>query len=83
MNSRAKFRCVQVRKTVSTGGWGNPPGQHDADYVEFQAVQGPENVFWSKWTPSGMLQMTITNPDLFDSFVAGKDYYLDISPVEE
>lgn len=37
---------------------------------------------WSKWTPSGELTMTITNPAALDVLHVGKDYFLDITPVE-
>ncbi len=83
MNTRAKFRCTEARRTVSTGAWGPAPGIADAVYVVFNACIGPGNEGWSKWTPSGEVRMNITNPALLDAFVVGKDYYLDISLVED
>jgi hypothetical protein len=81
MNTISKFRCTEVRKTISVGSWG-PAKLADAVYVTFNAVMGKENEAWSKFTPSGQLTMLITNPDLLDAFEVGKDYYLTVSPVE-
>lgn len=35
-----------------------------------------ENKSWSKYTPSGKLVMTITNPEAFEQFKPGQSYYL-------
>lgn len=60
-------------------------GEKSQETVQLQAVtSGSEddpNKSWSKWTPSGQLQMTITNPAVFGAFVEGEEYYLDFSPV--
>ena len=37
---------------------------------------------WSKWTPNGELTMTITNPDAIKHLAVGRDYFLDLTPVE-
>ncbi len=73
---RAKFRCDRAEKFFS--------GEDECVSVDFDAVidDGPENASWSKWTPSGQLQMTISNPRLVDHFVVGKQYFLDITEVE-
>ena len=41
--------------------------------VQLQAVYGDseENKTWSKWTPSGSLQLSVTNPAVFGEFVPG------------
>jgi len=73
---RAKFKCERVEKGFS--------GDDPYVSVHFGAVidDGPENKSWSKWTPSGQLQMTISNPNLIDHFVPGKEYFLDITEAE-
>jgi hypothetical protein len=43
---------------------------------------GEVNKSWSKWTPSGHLQITITNPDAIDQFEKGKAYFLDFTPAD-
>ena len=39
------------------------------------------NKSWSKWTPSGTLELTITNPEAFNQFAVGQDYFVDFTPV--
>lgn len=43
---------------------------------------GKANREWSRWTPSGQLTMSVTNPAAFDQFVEGKEYYIDFMLVE-
>lgn len=40
------------------------------------------NKQWSKWTPSGELQLTITNPAVFPDLVLGRTFFVDFTPVE-
>jgi hypothetical protein len=80
---RAKFRCTEKTSRTSTGGYGpTPPQPVDTEEVKLQAVMGDENKEWSKWTPSGLLTMSITNPEALAQFEVGKDYFLDFTPVE-
>lgn len=76
MNVRAKFKCQSVVK--------HPEPAHDGGFVavSFHAVygEGKENKEWSKYTPSGNLTMSITNPDAFGWFEEGKEYFLDLTP---
>ena len=46
--------------------------------VNLQAVygDGDANKEWSKYTPSGNIKINITNPDAFNQFEVGKDYYV-------
>ena len=50
--------------------------------MKLQALAGPGNEEWSKWTPSGELSMSITNPAAIAEFEVGKDYYLDFTPCD-
>ena len=52
--------------------------------VEFTAVTADmkDCASWSKATPSGKLEMTITNPAAMEGLKVGKDYFLDLTPVE-
>ncbi|WP_164830340.1 hypothetical protein [Sinorhizobium medicae] len=43
---------------------------------------GKANESWSKHTPSGKIEMNITNPDAIDAFDVGKAYFVDFTPVE-
>jgi hypothetical protein len=74
---RAKFKCERADKY--------PMGEDHQVEVNFHAVYGEDgsaNASWSKWTPSGQLSMTISNPNLVDHFEVGKEYYLDIKEAE-
>lgn len=51
--------------------------------VHMNAVSGEDNKSWSKWTPSGNLSISITNPEASKQFEVGKSYYLDFSPVPD
>ncbi len=75
MSVRAKFKCHS--KKVSEGE--NPQAQLTffASYGE-----GADNRDWSKWTPSGSLNMSITNPAAFNWFEEGKEYYLDFTEAQ-
>lgn len=35
------------------------------------------NYSWSKWTPSGSIELTITNPLAYEQFKPGKTYFVD------
>lgn len=72
---RAKFRCQQI--VVS----------ETSQTITLGAVEsGAGNADWSKWTPSGKLEFTVTNPAVFGFYVPGKSYYIDMTefvPVED
>lgn len=40
-----------------------------------------ENNTFAKFSPSGMLSLTIANPALLDQFIEGETYYLDFTRV--
>jgi len=42
----------------------------------------PNHAFW-KATPTGNLEMTISNPAVFGFFVPQRSYWLDFTPVEK
>ena len=46
------------------------------------AANGPMNEAWSAATPAGTLSMTVTRPEAAAALVAGRDYWIDISPAE-
>jgi len=41
-----------------------------------------ENATWSKYTPSGDVRLTITNPAAIDAFELGKSYFVDFTPAD-
>ena len=72
MNVRAKFKVESV--TLHTFG----------EIIKMNAVcydGTEENASFSKYTPTGSYEMTVTNEALFGHFKPGEDYYLDFTPV--
>lgn len=41
-----------------------------------------ENKSFSLWTPSGKIEMHITNPDCIGFFEAGKEYYVEFKQAD-
>ena len=62
----------------------NPDGSTGSELVKLRAVYGdsPENKEWSKFTPSGELSITITNPDAYGKLSNGHEFYIDFTPAE-
>lgn len=83
MSVKAKFTCTSVEPHT------NKEGQTEGKSIGMSAVvaygadgnRKDENESWSKWTPSGTLQIYITNPDAFEQFEQGKEYYLTFDEV--
>lgn len=73
MTVRAKFKCHSKEMREQ--------GAEQVAALTFYASygEGKDNKDWSKWTPSGTLTMTISNPAAFEWFEPGKEYYLDFS----
>jgi hypothetical protein len=76
MAVKARFKCDHII-----------PGDSEAEssktiYMS-PVTTGPGNESYSKWTPSGGLNMCITNPDAFSQFEAGKVYDILITPTVE
>lgn len=49
--------------------------------VKLHAVTDKRNEGWSKYTPSGSLELNISNPAAMDQLKLGACYYVDISEV--
>jgi hypothetical protein len=65
---RARFRVSHVTL------------HEDSGQVHMDAAHGPGNEDWSKYTPSGTVDMVITNVDALACFVPGQEYFLDFTP---
>lgn len=73
MPTRAKFRCNSVEQFTA-----------DLRTYKFSAVIDnltAENERYHRYTPSGMLQISVDNPAV--SFDLGRSYYLDFTPADE
>lgn len=77
MTVRAKFQCTfETHKK-----WGAEDSQATRSY-EFMALydpETPEDQRYAKATPTGNLTIQVDNPNV--TFEPGKQYYLDITPV--
>ena len=53
--------------------------------VKLMAVygNGEENKQWSKYTPCGNISISITNPDAYDQFSVGLEYFVNFEKVEK
>jgi len=73
MTVRAKMRCSKVKEVHS-------------ELFELQLVavadSSGENASWSKYTPSGEINLNVTNVDAVKQFEVGKSYYIDFTPAE-
>ena len=70
--TRCKFKAESV--TTFEGG---------ASVELFPVHSGsPENEKFYQYTPGGKLSLQVLNPETARQFVPGKEYYIDITPVE-
>lgn len=74
---RAKMRCTEIAQTTSSYGAGPKPVEHTR--VKLTCLAGPGNEEWSKYTPSGSVEMSITNPSASSAFEVGQDYFVDFA----
>ncbi len=73
----AKFRVIS---RTESAGYANEPGKTQ-ESVKLMAAAGPENENWSKWTPSGTIDMTITNKAALDQFLVGEYVMVTFEPI--
>lgn len=72
---RAKFKLISITQ-YGAESWN----------LKFDAVHETdteENKRFTKYTPSGTLEMRCTNPSVMKNLEIGKYYYLDFSPAPE
>jgi len=75
---RAKFRVNAIRNVAAYNS-----STHETTFVELVPAAGDANKTWSKWTPSGKLEMQINNPEALKQFELGACYFLDFTPAPE
>lgn len=71
---RAKFRVTAIKSTV-----GYNTAQKELSHVTLNPVTDDANKSWSKWTPTGQLEMQINNPAALEQFKLGQCYFLDFT----
>jgi len=74
MRVQAMFKCES--KAVAT--W--DPAQWIITFRATNKSDG-DNMDWSKWTPTGSISMTVTNPEAVAAFEVGSFYRLSFDAV--
>ncbi len=75
MALRLKMRLGSVTETAA-----QPPNT-SLSYTLHAVYDSPENEAWSKYTPSGVLSFTVTNPSA-EPLRNGAEYFVTLEPVE-
>ena len=70
MGVRAKFYVESVALSADQG------QKESTNNVVLKAAMGDDNKEWTKWTPSGSIQMQINNPAAVEQFKPGQ--YVDV-----
>lgn len=69
--------CVNSVKRHADGN-----GDITQEEIQMSAVYGADgtaNKQWSKWTPSGSLSFTVSNPEAFGKVLPGQFIFVDLS----
>jgi len=75
---RAKFIIESVQGTESS----QVLKMRAVTHKPFDEDGNSEDNSFAKWTPSGSLEMTITNPAVLSQLVPGDAYYLDFTKAD-
>ena len=81
--TRAKMRCDRVEKNAH-GYWQERSGtpREEVTLYPVQDDGTPENDRFHGATPAGEMRLSIDNPSVHGFFVAGREYYVDVTPAE-
>lgn len=71
---RCKMVCTEKAERFNQ--WNQQAGKDNVT-VKLTAANGPQNQTWSKYTPSGGIELQITNPEAFEQFKLGQAYFVD------
>lgn len=79
---RAKFRVhnISTHELPSADGTKTKYSERVQMSPVYSSDPESENYTFSKATPSGAIELNITNPDAFGAFVEGQEYYIDFTP---
>jgi hypothetical protein len=78
---RAKFTVMsRIEQYSHFNQDGKPATQHTVTLAPVYSTTGENKHFWDA-TPSGKLEMTLTNKDAHKWFPVGGEFYLDFIPV--
>jgi hypothetical protein len=73
MSVRCKFVCQSIQDN------GTPESKRVTFGTQYDTTI-PEDQRFTRWTPTGVLDVVIDNPAAVAELVVGKAYYLDLSP---
>ncbi len=78
MSIVAKFKCNSVSDHKGSDG----EKAYETVYLSAVYSEDPahENYSWSKLTPAGQLNLSISNPAAFGAFETGREYLVTIAP---
>lgn len=95
MSVRAKFKVQRYESTLSERTTketqGRPVGEQVRQIVEMRTIvlspvydpnPGSENHEFWQYTPSGEIKLGTINPEAWQQFEIGKEYYVDFSPAD-
>lgn len=71
MSIQAKLQCTNLMQAVN----------QESPVLTAVTATSEENKRWAKYTPSGRLELTITNPAAFGFFEPGDEYLVTIEKV--
>lgn len=74
---RCKMICTE--KLIRSSQYGVNMPAKESESVMLQAVAGEPNKTWSKYTPSGKIELQINNPAAFEQFKLGQAYFVDFT----
>ena len=81
MLMRAKF-VVPVGGVVKVGDTTENISMMAVTSKPFDKDGNSEDNSFARWTPSGKLEISITNPELIGQIKEGQAFYLDFTPAE-
>ena len=83
MNVKARFICTEIKHVLTQSQPNTNTAFANLTFVPVFGSygDGEVNKSWAKYTPSGKLEMAVTNPDAIAAFELGKVYELTFEPV--
>lgn len=75
MRAKMRLNYIDRRHQGTEVLYFNPVARSD----QYPADGSDENNTYAKFSPSGMLSLTVSNPALLGKFTEGEEYYLDFT----
>lgn len=73
-----RCKMIVTEKAERFNQWQNDASKEQVN-VKLTIANGPANKTWSKYTPSGSMELSITNPAAFDQMKLGQAYFVDFT----